>query len=99
MSGTWSVVEIAGKPADVYDPPGKPRFGLIYLHGVGLFTLHDRPVYTALFAQRDLACVCPHAGRSWGADRVGPGVDPRLTPARHVLDDVLPFLRRRCVLT
>jgi S-formylglutathione hydrolase len=95
MSGTWSVVDIGGKPADVYDPPGRPHYGLIYLHGVGLFTLHDRPVYTALLAGQNLACVCPHGQRSWWADRVCTEFDIRLTPERYVLDSIVPFIDRR----
>src|SRR6516162_4244766 len=95
MSGTWTVVDLAGKPADVHDPPARPRFGLIYLHGVGLFTLPDRPAYTSLLAELNLACVCPHGQRSWWADRVCTEFDPRLTPERYVLNEVVPFVERR----
>ncbi len=97
MSGTWSVVEVAGKPVDVYEPPGPqpPRFGLLYLHGVGLITLQDRPAYTALFAELNLACICPHTQRSWWTDRVCPEFDPKLTAERHVLENVLPFFDQR----
>ena len=42
----WTVADIAGKPADIYDPPGtpRPRFGILFLHGVGLETLRDNPI-------------------------------------------------------
>src|SRR5262245_56839854 len=97
MSGTWSVTDIAGKPADVYQPAGaeRPRFGLLYLHGYGLETLRDNPAYTRLFDELKLACVCPHGQRSWWADRVCAEFDPSLTPERHLLDNVLPFFERR----
>jgi S-formylglutathione hydrolase len=97
MNGTWSGVEIAGKPADVYEPPGpgRPRFGLLYLHGVGLETLRDNQVFTALFDELRLSCVCPHGQRCWWADRVCPEFGERLTPERHLLDHVLPYFQGR----
>jgi esterase/lipase superfamily enzyme len=98
MSG-WSALEINGKPADVYDPPGpdRPRFAVLYLHGAGLETLHSvyAAAYTPLLAELRLACVCPHAGLSWWTDRVFPDFDPARTAEQFVLGDVLPFFRRR----
>ena len=94
--GTWATVEIAGKPADVYEPPGgRPRFALVHLHGVGRETLRDNPVYTPLLASLGLACVCPHGQRSWWVDRICPEFDPSLTAERHVLDNVVPFAEQR----
>jgi pimeloyl-ACP methyl ester carboxylesterase len=95
MSGTWSQALVAGKAADIYEPPGRPRFGLLYLHGAGLETLCDNPVYTALFAELYLAGVCPHGGRCWWADRLCPEFDPAVTPERYLLDRVVPFLQER----
>jgi S-formylglutathione hydrolase len=97
MGGTWSAAEIAGKPADVYEPPGpgRPRFGVLYLHGHGLETLRDNGPFTALFDELRLACVCPHGGRCWWADRVCDEFDAGLTPERHLLDNVLPYFRTR----
>jgi pimeloyl-ACP methyl ester carboxylesterase len=94
----WTRIEVGGKPADVFAPEA-PRFGLIYLHGHGLETLADNPVYTPLLAELKLACVCPHGQRSWWVDRVCPEFDPSLTPERHVVDNVLPFCRQRWGLT
>ena len=93
--GGWSEVLLAGKPVDVYEPAGKPRFGLLFLHAVGLETLRDQPVYTALLERHGLACLCPHAGRSWWADRVCPEFDPALTAEAHVRTNVLPYFRER----
>src|SRR3954447_20208541 len=97
MNGVWSSVEIAGKPADVYDPPGggRPRFGVLHLHGVGLKTLHDRPAFSRLFDELRLVCVCPHGQRCWWADRVCSEFDPVLTPERHIVQNVLPFFAER----
>jgi S-formylglutathione hydrolase len=96
MDGAWTRVDLAGKPADVYDPPGgRPRFGVLFLHGIGLKTLTGRPAFTSLFAEMGLGCVCPHGGRCWWADRVCPEFDPALTPGRHILGNVLPWFRER----
>ena len=66
MKGNWSRLEIAGKAADVYEPPvpGRPRFAVVHLHGVGLETLHDKPAFTRLFEKFGLACVCPGGGKT-----------------------------------
>jgi S-formylglutathione hydrolase len=92
----WSQVEIAGKAADVFDPSGgRPRFGVLHLHGVGLTMLHDKPAFTRLFDELHLACVCPYGQRSWWADRVCPEFDPVLTPEKHLLQNILPFFQER----
>lgn len=94
----WSVVEVAGKTADVFDPPDRPPLGLIFLHGVGRETLASRPVYTKLLERGKIACVCPHGDLSWWTDRVWPPFDPQLTAERHVVEQVLPFARQRWCL-
>lgn len=95
MPGTWTTTAVGGKPADVFDPPAKPRFGVLFLHPVGLETLRDRPAYTRVLAELNLACVCPHGGRCWWADRVCEEFDPALTPERHLLDRVVPYFKER----
>jgi S-formylglutathione hydrolase len=97
MNGTWSQVEIAGKPADVYEPPGpnRPRFAILYLHGYTLETLRGQDAYVSLFNELNLVCVCPHGRHSWWADRVCPEFDPRLTAERHVLHNVRPYIGER----
>src|SRR5262245_42342948 len=42
MQGTWTSQTIAGKTADVFDPPERPRFGVLHLHPFGLETLRDK---------------------------------------------------------
>lgn len=97
MNGTWRRVEIGGKPANVFEPPGQApvRLGVLYLHPFGLETLVDRPAFTRWLGPFRLACVCPHAMRSWWADRICPEFDARITAERHVLDHVVPFFKER----
>jgi S-formylglutathione hydrolase len=100
MTRDWTEVTIAGKHADVFEPAGgkPPRFGVIYLHGSGLETLRDNPVYTTLLDQHHLVCVCPHGQLCWWGDRVCTAFDPALTPERYVLDHVVPFFQERWTL-
>jgi S-formylglutathione hydrolase len=91
----WSRVEIGGKPAEVFDPPSGPRFGLIHLHGVGEETYADQPTFSRLVGELRLACVCPRGRRSWWADRACPEFDPVLTAEGHVLQHVLPYFTGR----
>jgi S-formylglutathione hydrolase len=95
MSGAWSAVEIAGKPADVFDPPDGPRFGIIDLHDQDARTLRDDHAFTSLLAVLRLGCVCPHGKQAWWADRLCPDFDPALTAERWVVEHVLPFTRQR----
>jgi S-formylglutathione hydrolase len=97
MTGSWETVEIAGKPAEVYVPPGagRPRFGVLHLHEARGETLRDRPAFTRLFDELRLACVCPYGRRTWWTDRVCPDFDSALTAERYVLDHVLPYFHER----
>jgi pimeloyl-ACP methyl ester carboxylesterase len=95
MHGTWTRALIGGKPADVFTPAGAPRFGILFLHAIGLETLHDRPAFTRLFEELHLACVCPHGGRSWWGDRVCAEFDPALPPERYLLQRVVPYFAER----
>lgn len=91
----WTTINIAGKPSDIFEPEGKPRFGVLFLHGVGGETLIDNPVYTKLFADQRLAVVSPHGKRSWWADRICEEFDARLTAEKHLLQNVVPFFQER----
>jgi len=94
MNGIWTQVVIAGKKADVFDPP-RPRFGVLFLHGHGLETLRDRPAFSRVLDELGLACVCPFGQRSWWGDRVCAEFDAAITPERHLLDHVVPFFGER----
>ncbi len=91
----WYSAEVAGKPVDVFDPPTGARSALLFLHAGDLITLRDNPVYTPILNEFGMACACPHGGWSWWADRICPEFDPASTPERHLLDDVIPFMRDR----
>jgi S-formylglutathione hydrolase len=96
MSGTWTSVEIAGKPADVFDPRGgRPRFGTIFLHGTGLETLRTSQTYTRVLDELGLACVCPHGGRCWWTDRICSEFDAAITPEHYLINEILPFFGNR----
>jgi S-formylglutathione hydrolase FrmB len=97
MNGTWTRLNIGGKPADVYDLPASlsPRFGVLFLHGAGLQTLVDKPAFTRLFDELRLACVCPHGQHAWWADRICAEFDPQMTPEHHVRQNVVPFFAQR----
>lgn len=95
MPDGWTRTEIAGKPADVFDPAGAPRFALLYLHPVGEEPLAGNPAYTAALRDAGVGCVAPHGRRSWWADRVCPEFDPTQTAERHLLENVVPWARAR----
>ncbi len=97
MQGTWSEVLLAGKTVEIYEPAGapQPRFGVVFLHPLGLETLRDRPAFTRVFDERRIVCVCPHVQRSWWTGRVCSEFDANLTAERHVVDNVLPFMQSR----
>lgn len=95
MAG-WSRAMIAGKAADLFDPPaGRPRFGVLFLHGFGLETLADNAAFTRPLAELQLACVCPHGQRSWWGDRICAEFDPQISPERYLLDSVVPYFAER----
>ncbi|MEX0717393.1 MAG: alpha/beta hydrolase-fold protein [Planctomycetaceae bacterium] len=99
MSG-WRTIEIGGKAADVYEPRsgsagGADDAAILHLHGHGLATLKDNAPFTAEFEKHGLRVVCPHGARSWWLDRVCAEFDPHVTPRRHLLDAVVPWIAER----
>src|SRR5262245_17668333 len=95
MGASWSEILLAGKRADVFDRPGRPRCGVLFLHGVGLETLAQAPVFSRLLTDMNLACLCPHGQRSWWGDRVCAEFDPLVTPEKYLLTQALPYFRER----
>jgi pimeloyl-ACP methyl ester carboxylesterase len=92
---TWTQISLAGKLADIFDPAAKPRFGVLFLHGIGLETLAGNDAWTRILAERRLACICPHGQESWWLDRVCAEFDPVVSPERYILDHVVPLFRER----
>src|SRR5438477_9009235 len=95
MNGRWTEVSLAGKSIDLYDPPGTPRFAVLHLHGIGMESLRDRPGFTKVFDDLNLACACPQGKRSWWGDRICAEFDRQLTPERFLLVEVVPAMRQR----
>lgn len=96
MSG-WSQIEVAGKTCDLYEPPQRNAAGyvVLYLHGVHLVRLVDNDAVTGELARRGLPVLAPHVARSWWTNRVCEEFDPQLTAERHVLDNIVPFVKER----
>lgn len=91
----WTRLEIAGKPADVYEPAKPARGAVMFLYPLGEESPADNEAYTAAIAKAGLPVVVPHGRRSWWADRVCPEFDPVLTAERHLLDNVAPWMESR----
>jgi len=92
--GTWSEVEIAGHACEVYEPQALHPHGyvVIYLHGVHLNRLHDKPPFLAQFDRHGLRVVCPRTERSWWSDKICEEFDPEITAERYVVDHVLGWI-------
>lgn len=87
----WSLVDVAGKPAVVLEPPGG-RFGLLWLHA----RIADRPAQlTELLHRHRLNCIIPYALDTWWVDRVWPRFDPVLSAEQHVSKNVVPWMESR----
>jgi pimeloyl-ACP methyl ester carboxylesterase len=93
----WSVIQLAGHPCDVFEPSasGEHGFSLFYLHGVHLNRLADKPAFAAEFERHRLPVIAPLTARSWWTDKICPEFDPKLTAERHILDNVMPYVRER----
>ncbi len=94
-TGIWSQREIAGKRVDIYQT-GKesdPRRGVLHLHGHGLTTLFENPVYTAELEKHGLWCFCPHGERSWWGKRICQEFDESISPVTYLMEKLLPVLK------
>jgi hypothetical protein len=92
MLGGWTTVAIAGRPADVFDPPQSLPFALIYLHAECGDTPATNSNFTSELHARRLRCVAPRAQQSWWVDRVCLEFDSHLTAERHVRDNVTEWI-------
>src|SRR5688500_18006896 len=86
----WTQLPIAGRPADVFTPAGRPQFLLVFLSDLDEITPRDNPVWSGLFAAHRFACVCPAGAETWWLDRVWPPFDPAKSAEAYLLDDVIP---------
>jgi S-formylglutathione hydrolase FrmB len=92
--GTWTEVEVAGHACEVYEPPQTNPHGyvVVYLHGVHLNRLHDKPAFLEEFDRHGLRVICPRTGRSWWSDKICPEFDANLTAERYVVEHVLGWI-------
>lgn len=97
LPGTWSEVEVAGHPCDVYEPPEMNPHGyvVIYLHGVHVGRLPGNEAFTREFARHGLPVLGPITQRSWWTDRICEEFDPHVSAEEHVLGGVVPYVQRR----
>lgn len=91
----WQSIEVAGKTCDIFEPARPGPHLVLHLHGVGMETLAGNTVWTQLLEDRGLRAICPHGKRSWWTNRACAEFDRKLTAERHLLDNVLPFIRER----
>ncbi|HTN77644.1 MAG TPA: alpha/beta hydrolase-fold protein [Pirellulaceae bacterium] len=93
----WSEITVGGHPCDLFEPQVRHAHGfvLIYLHGVHLNRLHDKPAFVAEFERHGLPVVCPVTNRSWWTDRICHDFDPTITAEQHLLRNVLPWIAER----
>lgn len=91
---TWNQTTIAGHQVDLFEPNCRNEYGyvVLYLHGVHRNRLSDQPRFTDLFERFCLPVIAPMTGPCWWTDKICPKFDPVITPERHVLEDVLPYL-------
>jgi S-formylglutathione hydrolase len=95
--GRWSQTDIAGKPADVFEPsrPLDPARGLLTLHGHDLRTLADDPAFTPLLEERGLFAICPHGGQCWWGSRICNEFDVEIDPLSFLHQRLLPEVTER----
>lgn len=95
-SGNWSVADVSGHEADIYVPaqPHPHGYAIVYLHGVHLNRLTDKPAFVREFARHGLRVICPRTARSWWTDRICEEFDARLSAERYVVEQVTDWLRK-----
>lgn len=93
----WSEEQVAGHLCDVYEPssPNPHGYVVIYLHGVHMQRLTDKPAFTEQLERHGLRCAAPMTRRSWWSDRICREFDPQISAAEHVRKNVLPWIEAR----
>ena len=94
-NSSWQSIEVAGKGCDIFEPARPGPYVVLHLHGVGMETLAGNAVWMRIMEERGLRAICPHGKRSWWTNRACAEFDAKLTAERHVLENVLPFIRQR----
>jgi S-formylglutathione hydrolase len=92
----WSIEWIAGKPVQVFLPPGgAARFAALYLHPFGQEMPSEDSAYTTELSRQGLACCAPSGARSWWVDRICAEFDPEVTSEQFLVRHVVPWMRER----
>jgi S-formylglutathione hydrolase len=93
----WTETTIGPHSADVFEPSGgaDSAIAAIYLHGVHLGRLIDKPAFAEAFNRHGLRVIAPHCGPSWWTDRIYPPFDSTISPEQFVLGPVLDFVAER----
>jgi S-formylglutathione hydrolase FrmB len=96
IAGTWTEIEVAGHPCDVYEPPVRNEHGyvVVYLHGVHVGRLVDKPTFCSELDRYGLPVIAPITQRSWWTDKICAEFDANLTAERHVLDNIVPYIEQ-----
>jgi len=96
-TGNWSEVDVAGHACEIYEPaePNPHGYVVMYLHGVHLNHLSDKPAFVREFDRHGLRVICPRTERSWWADRICQEFDPHVTAERYVVEHVLAWIGER----
>lgn len=95
-TGNWFEVDVAGHACEIYEPPQASQHGytVVYLHGVHLNSLRDKPDFQRQFDRHGLRVVCPRTARSWWTDKICAEFDDQITAERYVVDEVLGWIER-----
>lgn len=93
----WSNIEISGHSCEVYEPErvSEHRNVVLFLHGVHMGRLQDKPVFTEQFEKHGLCVVGPLTKRSWWTDLICDEFDAQCTAEQHILQNVLPYIQQR----
>jgi pimeloyl-ACP methyl ester carboxylesterase len=96
-TGTWCEFELAGHVCEWYEPGHVNPHGyvVIYLHGVHLNRLQDKPQFVREFDRHGLRVVCPWTARSWWTDKICDEFDPKITAERYVVGHVTTWIARQ----
>ena len=89
----WMESTLLGHICHLFEPqrPNDHGFVVVYLHGVHLQQLHDKPAFTKAFEKHGLRIVAPITQRSWWCDRICEEFDSRFSAEEFVLRHVVPF--------
>ncbi|MCA9263687.1 MAG: hypothetical protein KDA60_07545 [Planctomycetales bacterium] len=100
-SGSWTTHDVSGHAVDVYVPPRRAEqgYGLLYLHGVHLEPLRDKPAFLDEFDRRGLLVISPQCGPTWWSDRVTPHFDANISVQQYLLEELLPYAKKTWELT